>query len=116
MQHLVSQLIYGGQAAIYSFVREVFQCLGLCFLIYFAWRVMFGVTGPHLLASFLKPMWRIAHKFLRWLLKESWRLSGDVAHAVGEHTPMKYRPYVKAVTRGLMYLLVILSVCALLQI
>jgi len=101
---------------IFLFAREVFQCTGLFFILIFAWRTMVGATGPHVTSSLLKPMWRFSVKAFRWLLKHSWKLSGQIAKALEKHTPVKYQPYLEPAIHAAMCLLIVCAVCAFLQL
>jgi hypothetical protein len=100
---------------IFLFARELFQCTGLFFILIFAWRTMVGATGPHLSSSLLKPMWRFGVKSFRWLLKHTWKLSGQVAKALEKQTPAKYRPYVEPTVRAVICLVIVLAVLAFLH-
>jgi len=100
----------------FLFAKELFQCAGLFFIMIFAWRTMFGATGPHLTSSFLKPLWRFGVKSFRWLLKHSWKLSGQIAKALEKHTPEKYHPYLEPAIRVAMCLFMLCAVFAFLQV
>jgi len=101
---------------IYFVLKEGFQCVGLFFIMLFAWRSMVGASGPHLTSSLLKPMWRFLVRNFRWLVKHSWKFADEISRLIAKRTPDKYRPFLQPACRCLICLVIICAVCALFRL